>query len=109
MIEIEDEPNWDLEIPLVMGTADRGALAHRIRAWGREQFAAGKAAALAELRLHWLAEKERADKLQAEKNEAAFDKLLSDPPRCAHQFTIDHAGAKYNVWRCTKCGAERTR
>ena len=107
---IADDPNWDLEIPLVMGSVERGALAHRIRAWGAQQFAAGKAAAVAELHPHYEAEKQRADRLQAQANEAAFDKLLHDePPKCIHTWDCDVAGANYSIWRCRHCGAERKR
>lgn len=84
-LDVTDNPNWDLEIPLVMGAVERGALAHRIRAWGAQQFAAGKAAALAELHPHYEAEKQRADRLQAQANEAAFDQLLHDPRELAQQ------------------------
>lgn len=90
-LDVTDNPNWDLEIPLVMGAVERGALAHRIRAWGAQQFAAGKAAA------------------QAVDNEAAFDKLLADPAPCSHNYEFDgHQGFK-TVWRCSKCGTERVR
>lgn len=92
-LDVTDNPNWDLEIPLVMGAVDRGALAHRIRAWGAQQFAAGKAAALAELHPHYEAEKQRADRLQAQANEAAFDKLLSnEPQRALAQHDADTYG-----------------
>lgn len=111
------EPNWDLEIPLVMGAVDRGALAHRIRAWGAEQFAAGRAAALAELHPQWLAEKERADRMQAERNEAAFDKLLGPGPArftdiskprfgCDHEYVYQGTSGGGCDWRCQHCGAE---
>lgn len=89
--DLADNPNWDLEIPLVMGAVERGALAHRVRAWGRQQFAAGKAAALAELHPQWLAEKERADRLQAAHNEASFDKLLAEPPEFVTKAVVGSA------------------
>lgn len=92
-LDVTDNPNWDLEIPLVMGAVERGALAHRIRAWGAQQFAAGKAAALADLHPHYEAEKQRADRLQAQANEAAFDKLLSnEPQRALAQHDADTYG-----------------
>lgn len=108
--DLADDPNWDLEIQLIMGAVERGALAHRIRAWGRQQFADGRVAALAELHPQWLAEKERADRLQAQTNEGAFDKLLADVPSyCAHQFEPDGQSHGKTFWRCSKCGAERRR
>lgn len=71
---------------------------------------AWKDAALAELHPLWLAEKERADRLQTQSNEEALDKLLADVPSyCVHQFEPDGQSHGKTFWRCSKCGAERQR